>query len=211
MSAIQQLLAAFTGAGGSTAAGVRSLFAFWLGGGGAAKITFTDAFTGTNGDVPNARWTQVDTPWTIQGNALSYAGAAFGFIKAPCTPGDNDVTVTLPAGLAGTSYFTLALRYVDSSNYVYLQKDSANAEKLTIGQVVAGAVTAYAVEGSATTIGAGATLRIASVGTTINAYANGSLILTDTRAIVHPTAAFIALGINGPSHTADTIDDVVLA
>ncbi len=178
-------------------------------GGAPARITFTDNFTGTNGDAPNARWTQETAGWTIQGNALQYAGGSYGYIFATCTSGDNDIQVTWPAGVGGSSYAQLVIRYVDASNYVALQKDSAQAEKMRLVSVTAGTVTEHSIEASATGGGAGSVWRVKNVGNALTAYISGTEILTGT-STAHTSATKIAMSMN-TSHSADTMDGFILA
>lgn len=173
-----------------------------------SRITFTDSFTGANGDTPNARWTQLQSGWTIQSNELSYNGGSYGTIVADCTAGDNDLSVSVPHGVGGSSYMTLTIRYVDSSNSVYVIRNGGNSESIDLVSYTAGVPTVIGSSPDAN-FGLAHTLRVTSSGSTIKVYLSGVEVISATIAS-HSTATKIGLSLNN-SHSADTIDNCVLA
>jgi hypothetical protein len=175
--------------------------------GGGAKITFTDTFTGTNGDAPNGRWSPA-AGWTIQSNTLSFGGGAFGGLWATCTAGNNDFTVSMTQ-CGGFAYPYFYIRYVDAQNYVAFMRDDSDSSKFKIIKYVSNVRTDVDTDITAAAIGGGGTVRVTSVGNTITGYVGGAQVCTGTVA-EHSAATQIGLGIN-TGHSTDCFDNAILA
>lgn len=176
-------------------------------GSSSSKITFTDTFTGADGDPPNARWNPDLAGWTIQGNKLQFNGVSYSNIFANCTAGDNDFSFDI-AEVGGSAYLFWYIRYIDANNWVAGMRDEAD-NICKIKKCVASVVTEEAVDPGAGPIGGGANLGIKSVGNLITLSINTTPVCTATIAD-HTSATNVGIGINS-GHTADFIDNAVLA
>jgi hypothetical protein len=141
--------------------------------GSGGGISFTDTFTGTNGDAPNVRWTGDQAGWEINTNHLRFIGSSYSFITAACTPGDNTIDVDVDFSAANFTFAFFGVSEVDASNYSYVQLDGS--EELSIRYVVAGVETIVTPDTGHTRLnnGSGAHLNITLVGTLITVTVTG--------------------------------------
>jgi hypothetical protein len=107
--------------------------------GGGGRITFTDDFTGTNGDAPNARWTGDTAGWEINTNHIRFTGGTYSFVKADCTAGDNTIDVDMDVSAALFSFGGIVFNYTDDNNYNAVTLNVSG--ELRIQDVIAGVVT----------------------------------------------------------------------
>jgi hypothetical protein len=141
---------------------------------GGARITFTDTFTGTDGDAPNVRWTGSVAGWEINTNHLRFTGGSYGYINAACTPGDNTIDVDTGFNAGGFSFAFFNVSEVDANNSCYVKLNAG--DELLICEYVAGVETIVATDTGHTRLFIdGSHVNITLVGTLITVTVTGGL------------------------------------
>jgi hypothetical protein len=139
--------------------------------GGGGRITFTDDFTGTNGDAPNARWTADTAGWEIDTNHLHFTGASYSFIKADCTAGDNTIDVDCDFSSALFGFSGIVFNYTDDNNYNAVTVNAS--EEIRIQELIAGGASDIQVDTGHTRLAAAAHLQVIHSGFDVTVIVTG--------------------------------------
>ncbi len=179
------------------------------------RITFSDAFTGSNGSAPNARWTGSPSGWEIDTNHLHFIGASYGTIVAACTPGNNTISVDIDLSSAGSSFAGWLISYIDANNATYIQLNGS--EVLTLISLVAGVPTTIATDTGHTRCGATGgvvNVTVSNTGNSVTCVVAGGTDPGTFGPFTVPSGgmggAFVGLGIN-LSKVGDWFDNFVLS
>lgn len=135
------------------------------------SISFTDPFTGTDGSAPNARWTGDMAGWEINTNHLRFTGAAYSYILATCTAGDNTFSVDTDFSNAAATFGGIVISYTDTNNQAWVLLDAS--DQIRIGQTVAGVNTTVFTDTGHVRLTAAANLSVSLVGTLVTVTVTG--------------------------------------
>lgn len=146
-------------------------------------FTNTDTFTGSNSTTSIATatgltWQQIVGTWGINTNAAYLVSASGGGNQIAVTQSAPDGYVQFVAGgTFTTSAFGLVFRYIDSSNYCYVVRNSTSNYN-EVRKVVAGVDSLIGTTSASSAFLTGETVKVTYSGTSIQVFRAGSSIGT---------------------------------
>ena len=164
-------------------------------------------------------WSSSPSQWGISSNrAYCVSGATGGtFIASIANVAkDIDMSFTLnPIGNAGGTNTGTMFRYLNSSNFMLVSMEDGSAPrtgKVKLNKVVAGVFTQLGIFDPSISGGVSATLRVIAIGSMINVYRNGVLVIsvTDSANMNNTGIGFRQLGTtNGDNNFWDNLSVAV--